>query len=381
MTFPKIVFLLCQDSAFDSQASLALQLEEQRIAFDFVWPFESGVLQGDYAAAQRAIEKFNDQWEILSFASQREWDEYSTTCQSEKAIVFPQTPYLNDHFAGSTIGFLKNQKMGYVSYGVNILDESDLSFGLEVYKEFSPILVSNEIERQKFLAHGINDRNLVVTGSPGPYQVHYLTEYPSDAIQTEVKTLLWAPHWIDGWSTWEESIPVLNAFAKTNPDVLIRVRAHPLFSKISKKPLPDGYQLTKSKKQESNELLSSFLNLDNVVLSTASMTQDCLTSTWLLTDGLSILVYWAATGKPMALTQKKQSPIISSEYRAINEIAQTLQVDQPEKVHLWLEERMCELEERQSIPEIKLTMKSWSLNFFDKNKSPGAFFADWLGSN
>jgi hypothetical protein len=41
---PNVKLVLCQDSAFDNFANLALQLEREGIAVEFIWPWHEGPL-------------------------------------------------------------------------------------------------------------------------------------------------------------------------------------------------------------------------------------------------------------------------------------------------------------------------------------------------
>jgi hypothetical protein len=50
----------------------------------------------------------------------------------------------------------------------------------------------------------------------------------------------------------------------------------------------------------------------NVTISSATMVEDCLRCTRLLTDGISIIFYWSLTGKPIAISSRPDSPAFAT---------------------------------------------------------------------
>jgi hypothetical protein len=154
--------------------------------------------------------------------------------------------------------------------------------------------------------------------------------------------LLWAPHWSKDWlngtqgfAQWRKTVGVILDFAYSNPLIDIVVRPHPILREVIlasrfKSRLILNREALKAIDLESDshdlDDFSNLLSLQNVSMSDNTLLEDILRSSHLVTDGVSIIGYWATTGKPMLVVEGKEgSPfnedgilLISTSDRAIN---------------------------------------------------------------
>jgi hypothetical protein len=150
------------------------------------------------------------------------------------------------------------------------------------------------------------------------------------------------PH-VEGYSRWAETIETLYHWVRKNPDVQLKVRAHPYlqdalvgFHKgFSESKNPNVRQSIDPKvDQDALILMSNLLSLSNVVLSNDSMLNDIMDSDALITDGISILGYWAVTGKPMIFIRDSGSPTMNEVGEKI--VSQCDLSPEPSDLQIWL---------------------------------------------
>lgn len=375
----EIKMILCQESGFDNFANLALQLEREGIEVEFIWPFYAGPLQGSPENANRLLKLHNQAWNLRSFKSRLRWGMFLLYSKFREYKFFAQTPYIDDHYHPRTAKLFSHRSIGYLNYGINLEASNPVNFDLEIFKQFSPMLVANQFENAIFIARGAKSPNLVVTGMPGPYEV-FLQNQTRVLYQLSGKpvTLLWAPHWNREWSTWERVLPELLRFAKEKPEVRVLIRAHPLLMQISGRTLPKGYLLSEATSERISEELNELLSQSNVQISGGTMVSDCLESDWLLTDGISIIAYWAATGRPLAVTRKLQSPEFSGFGRRLLNYAQIIDMERPGQVFEWLSRRATIIGQDADSQSGDQGLVSEAKHYFHDGMSPGKIFADWL---
>ena len=82
------------------------------------------------------------------------------------------------------------------------------------------------------------------------------------------------------------------------------------------------------------DLFQKLLSLSNVRLSRDSLPNDILSSDALLTEGVSIIGYWASTGKPMAVYRDENSPEFGANGKLLLE--QVTKVANPSEILVWL---------------------------------------------
>ena len=348
---------------------------------EFVWPFIPGPIQGSPAEANRILASYNPKWKLQEFQNHISWKLFVWQSRRRKTIFFLQTPYIDDHYSELTKQLFEKCRNAYINYGVNIERGETVALNLGVFKRFSPLLVANLSERQKFLDLGIDPSSLVVTGMPGPFEVHsrcFSSAPQRKTPKEQRRVLLWAPHWITEWTTWGSVLPELLSIAKAHPELKVVVRAHPFLTAVTKKLLPKEYRSAADDSQASLNLMAEFLSLENVSLSSFNMVDDCIRSDWLLTDGVSIIAYWAATGKHLAITRSVKSPAFSEESDSITAHSQLIDTGQKGQVQRWIMERLENAAHSPASDLPNVDLIAGSTQYFIPGNSPGKIVSDWL---
>lgn len=186
----------------------------------------------------------------------------------------------------------------YSAYGlgVQLIKWDHGVYELPFFARCSLILASSPHSLNRYLNSGFSPRAAFWSGDP---LMHELTH--TELASSETPSILWAPHWSEKWvdgepgfSTWKSTVHDVLAVARRNPSAQFIVRGHPLM-----KVGGDDFR-----SRQATKSYNALLQLPNARLSTVSMKEDIIESTALLTDGISIIAYYAATGKPMAVVRK-----------------------------------------------------------------------------
>ena len=173
-------------------------------------------------------------------------------------------------------------------------------------------------------AHGIPDDRILLTGGPMMHEVRSARSSQSPTVD-----LLWAPHWIEDYfgkgslATWRWVLPVLLQYAVDHPEQTIMVRPHPFLDDalVANESDPDAIAF------------ASLLALPNVSKSDRSIVDDVLGSAALLSEGMSLNVYFATTGQPLGMTRGTVVDLpsewlellaVSDELRTADEVASWL---------------------------------------------------------
>lgn len=213
--------------------------------------------------------------------------------------VWMQTPYPEHYpawFWDTAEGLL-----AYAGYGLTLSTWSAGLYGLETYARCAWILTESPRDRDHYIEHGVSPQRVVHSGNPLLFELRAaLAESPDPQFD-----VMWAPHWTEDWfgkrgySRWRETVGVLLEYAVSHPDSRILVRPHPLLhagiaALTEGDPAADAYR----------ELVA----LPNTTVSVGPMLDDLVRCAALLTDGVSIIAYWSATGKPLGITRDAESP-------------------------------------------------------------------------
>ena len=161
---------------------------------------------------------------------------------------------------------------------------------------------------------------------------------PADPARDETAKLLWAPHWTKalwdgtrGYGRWRESVAALLDWKKSRPSGHLVFRPHPLFKAALEFYLGTGKSVAHREAAKSInigadrwalELIRELLALPNVELSTSSLVDDILRCAALVTDGISIIAYWSATGKPLLVIRYSASPPFNDGGEALVSVAE-----------------------------------------------------------
>ena len=225
----------------------------------------------------------------------------------EPVAVFLQSTY-PEHYPEWFWGVSAQTSFCFAGYGA-LLDTWEWGhYQLPSLKLCAWLLAESEFVRDKYVEHGNDPSRVVVTGNPLMYELRRRLS-GSNETPSPRRTVLWAPHWSRTWfeykrgySRWEEAVQAVLQAAKGAAGVDFVVRPHPLF-------LRQLELMTKATNRDRyTTAFQELLELDNVSFSTSGFVDDILRSDALLTDGIGIIAYFAATGRPMAVIQDSDSP-------------------------------------------------------------------------
>lgn len=370
--------LLSQDVAFENLACLAMQLREEEIQLDFIWPFIEGPIQGSATNAIKMLKRFNPSLKLRTFNSKRKWEAFVNKLIDQRAVIFAQTPYVKDHYSIESQDLLEQTETAYVNYGVN-LSHDHYCYDLESYADFSAIFVANNYEYQRFRQNNIPEKQLLISGIPALFQIH---KSQSKLIESRKLSnfpqVMWAPHWTGEWSTLENSVSEILGFFSENSDIKLLIRPHPLLGAITGKILPPGYQGTNEVSDYVINQFSQLVALKNVQISSSTLAEDCVNSDSLITDGISIIAFFAATGKPIAITRKHNSPDFSHQFNQFSKHVDFLDTNKKGTITSWLEKQSKIEKLPFSRPKFNQELFEASSEFFEPERSPGQIAAEWI---
>ncbi len=245
--------------------------------------------------------------------------------------VWIQTPY-PEHYPDWFWTTVEGHPLCFAQYSIQMMTWEFGLYQLPTYRQCRWILVESNNLRNGFVANGVEADRVIVADNPILYELRHRQ---ADRRIDDAVDLMWAPHWSQDWfgqrgfSRWREVAPVLLEYARSHPDVRILVRPHPLLQRAVDATV-----------DEEASAYRDLLRLPNVDLSRRSMADDVDRSRALLSDGLSILAYFASTGKPLGIVYDDESPEFNDLGYAI--LATSDQLSDPAAVAAWLE-RLPEL--------------------------------------
>ncbi|HWL00879.1 MAG TPA: hypothetical protein VNQ52_00745 [Microbacteriaceae bacterium] len=240
--------------------------------------------------------------------------------------IWLQTPY-PEHYPEwfwETAG----GRLAYAGYGLTLSTWNEGLYGLETYRKARWLITESESDRSGYLQFGVQPDRVRAFGNP---LLHVLRSRDGN-VRAREHDLLWAPHWTEEWfggsgfSTWRETAPAIREFAGANPGIRVRVRPHPL--------LPAAIDRAERGDVGTQSYLS-LLDLPNVSVSAGRLLDDIESSRALVTDGVSIIAYWASTGRPLGITRSDLSPRFNDAGERL--VAAADQLSTPEQLHDWLD--------------------------------------------
>lgn len=242
--------------------------------------------------------------------------------------VWIQTPY-PEHYPDWFWSTVEAWPLCFAQYSIQLMTWEHGLYGLSTYSQCRWILVESSSLRNGYLANQIPPDHVVLAGNPTLYELRHSDK---TLVETSTIDLLWAPHWSQDWfgqrgfSRWREVAPVLLDWARTHPRTSVVVRPHPLLHDFVEAAESDDVGAAAYRE---------LLTLPNTRLSDRSLADDVRRSEALLSDGLSILAYFATSGKPLGLVHDDESPKFSELGYAILGCSDVLST--PEAVAAWLD--------------------------------------------
>jgi hypothetical protein len=210
--------------------------------------------------------------------------------------VWLHTPY-PEHYPEWFWRAAEDFPLAYTPYGATIPATiwEEGAYGLETFHKCTWLLASDEDLRDGWLAHGVPAERIVLAGDKMRFEIGRRAHE-----EFERHDLLWAPHWIEDMfgkgslATWRETAPVLLDHAGRHPEISLLVRPHPFLEKrIDEAPEDDP----------DARVYRRLLALPNVQRSTRTLVEDVLGSDALISEGMSVLVYFATLGRPIGMLQ------------------------------------------------------------------------------
>jgi len=246
-----------------------------------------------------------------------------------------------------------NFEFAYAGYGLTISNWEFGHFSGGIIPKCKLLIAGSEYEFLGYSKVSHDFQKILLSGNPLMWQIRdRILRQPIQKFK--VKQILWAPHWTSSWidspsgySRWRIKTPIIFEFAKSHPEIKFVFRPHPLlrngiFEEPNKKNKIYLREIQKSLDVERDKLvidiLKEFVMLPNVTLSTGSMSEDIFESDALITSGVSIIGYWAATGKPMVIYRDSDSPpmgVNGEKLLLSSEIVST-----PTELLTWMQEKI-----------------------------------------
>lgn len=188
----------------------------------------------------------------------------------------------------------------YSGYTLPLSDWKRGLYELPFFDKCSLILASGPVDALEHRNAGGHLRRVITSGDPLMFEVAKLRETASS--ERRMGSVLWAPHWtlkwVDGargFATWEWVVGELYRFFKSHREVRLVVRPHPHLR------FSEGGAFARS-------VARKLFSLPNVERSRSSMLRDIEESNLLVSDGVAILAYFAATGKPVVVVESHKAP-------------------------------------------------------------------------
>lgn len=210
--------------------------------------------------------------------------------------VWLHTPY-PEHYPEWFWRAAEDFPLAYTPYGATIPATvwEEGAYGLDTFRRCTWLVASDADLRDGWIAHGVPPERIVLGGDKMYFEIRRRRDEP-----VERRDLLWAPHWIEDMfgkgslATWRETAPVLLDYASRHPETSLVVRPHPFLEKAIEEAPDDDVDATAYRR---------LLALPNVQRSDRSLAEDVLGSDALISEGMSVLVYFATLGRPIGMLQ------------------------------------------------------------------------------
>lgn len=195
-------------------------------------------------------------------------------------------------------------RLVYSGYGPNQSTWTHGLYQLETYARCGWILADSAVSRRGYIDNGTDPRRVLLVGTPLMHEVRRAEASRNSNSDRDID-VLWAPHWTENWfgatgySSWRRNSHVFLDFASRHSERRVLVRPHPLLEPMLRDAGPDDADAAAYR---------ALIDLPNVDVSAGLMVEDIERARALVTDGVSIIAYFAATGRPMGITRYAESP-------------------------------------------------------------------------
>ena len=242
--------------------------------------------------------------------------------------IFLQSPY-PEHYPDWFMEFGVVSNLAYAGYGMSLSNYVTGQFNTPLIKYSKYLMASSDYEMNGFKEITQSNGQILFTGNPKMYDIRKSLKSPNRLNHPFTPRLLWAPHWSRFWlegkrgfARWQKTINPILEFARNNDHIEIVVRPHPILREALLAHTTFGQKNLNRESINSLDLetdtkyieyFKDLLLLENVKLSQFSLAEDVLRSSHLVTDGVSIIAFWATTGKPILVITDDESPQLNSD--------------------------------------------------------------------
>ena len=321
----------------------ALKIQGKSIGIKFC---KSRFQRNEFSDAKYGTSRFNLN---KPYVSKESLISHFLTTKSE--AMFLQSPY-PEHYPGWFEGLDREISFAYAGYAIFLNDYYPGTYGSSIVQKSKYLLASSQDELNGYRAVAPSDAVVLLTGNPLMFQLRKKIAENQERSKRSVR-ILWAPHWTKSWidssegfGRWEVGLEAIHIFARKNPDKEIVFRPHPLLRAAIAVELGEEKSLKNRESIKTSDSLSfkifieglrEFFKLKNVKMSKHTMLQDVYRSDLLITEGISIIAYWATTGKPILVLRDSRSPKFSTEGELL--LTKIEQTDNAAQILSWLNSR------------------------------------------
>ena len=256
-----------------------------------------------------------------------------------------QSPY-PEHYPNWLIDLSSRINFAYAGYALPLIDWNYGHFQTPIIKESKFLLAASKQELNGYKKNARRDAEVHLVGNSVMFEIRRRL-HTKKSNQLEKRTTLWAPHWSHSWyesktgfSRFELVLPSVLQFFSRHKDQNLVFRPHPILREILFTPMPDlaSREALSTKERmnflESASTLQELLSLKNVTLSENNLIDDVFIADQLITDGVSIISYWATTAKPMCIVMDDLTPELNKAGKSL--VRKVHKVDNSEGLNKFL---------------------------------------------
>lgn len=298
-------------------------------------------------------------------------------------VLFP-TPYM-EHYPAQLQALPPSVRVAYVGYGLPDISKWESGhFGLEFFQKVDFLMCSSTTEMNSFIDHGVSPSRTRLTGNP---LLSECLSLPAANVSSQ-RTLLWAPHWTREWadgspgfSNWHLTVHDLLACLADSSELSVVVRPHGFLALSDTEGLPKYASDLWSGPEyaSSREAFAELVRHPRVIVSDASLPDDLLRCSDVITDGVSIIGYAPAAGRRTALVRRDDSPTLG---RTGERLCQALDLVAPgTRTRDWVAagfSNEADLTARSSDDMRAVVTSVYSAPF---DTSPGRRLVDWINES
>lgn len=279
---------------------------------------------------------------------------------SPGTVILLQSPY-PEHYPAWLLDIMMETASMYAGYGIPLSNWSTGHFETPLIHSTKYLIAGSRYEESGYI--GANkDAVVLLAGNPLLWRIRHINSMQDDK-QAATRDLLWAPHWTTSWfgsrgfARFDRAVGPIKEWAEENPARTVTVRPHPLLQSALDTRHDKIYHPTASQlddllqSAQTLEEWNELLLLPNVLLSRNSFVHDVTTHKALITDGISIIAYFSATGKPICVYFDEQSPRFNDHGMQLLDCVDV--VDSAHSLREWLDSTKID---RLNVNEVRLDL-------------------------